>query len=75
MTFDPDGKEVGREILRKGAELQAMNALSLINKKLLLTEKQRDDLITILGYLCSTLADPAIRELRGLSEIESWDLV
>ena len=76
MDGDLFGTKTGPEVLKTGAELQSLNALSLLHgKQLLITEDQRDNLITVLKLLASNFANPAIRELSKLQEIENYDYV
>ena len=76
MDGDLFGTKTGPEILKIGEGLQTQHALSLLHgKQLLITEEQRDNIITILKYLSPTFANPAIRELDGLPEISDCDFV
>ncbi len=68
------GEKAGQDIQKQGAKLHAMNALENMvdGRKFLIREKQIMELIMVMRTMEYQFADPAIRELRSLIEIDEY---
>lgn len=74
MNASEVAHQTGNEIQEAGRALTAMNDLSYV-KRFVITDKQIEDISAILKLLTHLYADPAIRELEQLPEIEDVLLV